>query len=265
VARKLEVVYERAAGGSRTQAGVRDASLGGLFIETPSPFDAGTLVSIEFTSPSGGKVNVDARVISVQKADQGDHKAGMAVRFLDLPDGAAGTLGPMFQASRPPARTYLGVGSTEVEVPKPPSVPKVPAGVARPPAPAPHPTAAAPHAPAAAAPFAPQAQVTGPGFANPPFGPPPTALSPAPATASLPGPPRQSFPPAHPAYASSRPPAPLPSSPPSAPMFRPPMAPSRPSPVVWVLVALFLVAVLGAGAWFVRARIVRHVSTSTTK
>jgi hypothetical protein len=118
-------MYERAAGGARTQAIVRDASLGGVFIETPTPLEPGALVSIEFSSGSGFKVQVEGRVISVQKSDAGDHKAGMAVRFLDLPDGAASTLGPMFQASRPPARTYLGVGATEPEIPKAPSVPKL--------------------------------------------------------------------------------------------------------------------------------------------
>ncbi len=220
VARKVEVIYERASGGPRAQAMVRDASLGGVFIETAQPFDPGTLVSIEFGSGGGYKIQVDGRVISVQKSDQGDLKAGMAVRFLDLPDGAASTLGPMFQASRPPARTYLGVGATEPEIPKAPSVPKQVGAV---PPPAPLPVAAAPPPPQATPPMVP--------------------VTPAPLAAPIPTSPGM---PLAPAPYASQPPAPFPSA-------RPPpvavaMPAKRTSPIVWVLVALVVLGVLVMGA-----------------
>ena len=257
MARKVEVVYERASGGGRSQAFVRDASLGGLFIETAAPFDAGTLVSIELTSPSGAKIAVDGRVMSVQREDHGDLKAGMSVRFLDLPDGAASTLGPMFQASRPPARTYLGVGSTEVEIPKAPSVPKV--GV---------PAAGAAAAPArAAGPVQQAAAVAAPNVAAPNLA--TASSSPSPSHAPNPAAPipsTQGSPFAAPPNAPNAPMAPMPmygSSPPPHPSARPPMAPMPPtgnvamatparpqtSPILWIVVALLVLLLLGALAF----------------
>jgi len=278
VAAKLRVQFERASGGDRGEAFIRDASLGGLFIETAKPFENGTLVTLELSSPGGARIVVDARVISVQPTDQGPNlPAGMAVRFLDLPDGAASTLGPMFQASRPPARTFLGVGSTEVEIPKAPSVPKV--GVPKP-APA---AAAAPAAPAPPAAPASPLKVKTPELAGSPFGVP----SPS-------GPPRQSAPPAsapqrsappgfgpppgfpgappHPSapplpYASSPPPSFAPAPP--APSFRgapaPMEAPRRTSPVVWIVIVLVLLAVVGGGIAVVSTLLVgRGAPTKTT-
>jgi len=218
VARKLEIEYERASGGDRTKATNRDASLGGLFIETKKPLENGELVTLELSSPGGMKVVVDARVIAVQAADLGpDKAAGMAVRFLDLPDGAAGTLGPMFQASRPPARTYLGVGATEQAIPKAPSLPKMMAVPAASQAPMPPP----PPQPAPPPPVhvqTPQMPIASPPASVPPsFAPAPMGMMPP-----------QSAPRPH-----------------FAPLPQMPMAPRRTSPLVWIVLALLVIAVLG--------------------
>jgi hypothetical protein len=244
VARKLEIEYERASGGDRAKAPIRDASLGGLFIETEIPFENGTLVTLELSSPSGSKVIVDARVISVQVSDHGPERpAGMAVRFLDLPDGAASTLGPMFQASRPPARTFLGVGSTEGNIPKAPSVPRVLA-------PAPPSSGRRMSAPPTpAVPSQSPLKVKTPELAISPFVPDPRASAPPPMPSQPPVQTYQSFPPAPPPMQQQ-----MASAPPPPMQMRP--TPRRGmNPVVWIVLVFVAIGAIAGGAYVVKTRI----------
>ncbi len=111
--RRLLVSYQAASdagGGGPVSAVGRDAALGGLFIETRSPLPVGALLSVEVSSP-GTSATLEARVFSIREANEGPTKpAGMAVRFLDLPQGMLGKLQTILDHHRPPARTRLGVG-----------------------------------------------------------------------------------------------------------------------------------------------------------
>jgi uncharacterized protein (TIGR02266 family) len=119
---RLRVVYERAAGGVRAEAFARDASLGGLFIETDAPFEVGTLLSLELSTSGTSSVAVDGRVLVGRRHAEGDDKpAGMAVRFIDLPEDVVIALGRLLLPTRPPERTRLGVGEAPVPEPSVPS------------------------------------------------------------------------------------------------------------------------------------------------
>jgi hypothetical protein len=112
--RRLLVSYEAVNAGSAPTSGVaRDAALGGLFIETTSPFPIGTLLTVELTSPrnDSAKVTLEGRVFSMRTTPEGsDRPAGMGVRFLDLPASMMMQLQSILDHHRPPARTQLGVG-----------------------------------------------------------------------------------------------------------------------------------------------------------
>src|SRR5579864_5685367 len=107
---KLEVHYERAGMGERKTARARDTSLGGLFLETDEPFEEGVLLHLEIVD-GADRVTLDARVLSARtKAEGPDAPAGMAVRFLDLPEEAGGTLRRILARRMPRERTVLGIG-----------------------------------------------------------------------------------------------------------------------------------------------------------
>jgi hypothetical protein len=105
----IDVQWERAEGGERKAAVARDASLGGLFIETDKPLEEGALLSVEIAD-GGDKVVLEARVLTSQ-AD------GMAVRFIDLPEDVAGTLRRILARKLPRENTVMGIG---MEPPTPP-------------------------------------------------------------------------------------------------------------------------------------------------
>lgn len=108
--RRLLVSFERASGGPATSAVARDAALGGLFIETSEPPAEGTLLMVEISGETP-PLTLEARVISVQRAPQGvDRPAGMAVRFLDLPERMLAQLAYVLDRHRQPAHTRIGVG-----------------------------------------------------------------------------------------------------------------------------------------------------------
>jgi hypothetical protein len=108
--RRLIISYEAASSGSPTTAVARDASLGGLFIETKNPLPIGALLTVELMSV-GQPLTLEARVFLTRDASEGPERpAGMAVRFLDLPSGMLPKLQAVFEHVRPPARTTLGIG-----------------------------------------------------------------------------------------------------------------------------------------------------------
>lgn len=111
--RRLLVKYQAANGaGSPTSAIARDAALGGLFIETTTPLTVGALLSVELSAGLADlTATLEARVFSVRSTAEGPTKpAGMAVRFLDLPQGMLERIQAILAQHRPPARTRLGVG-----------------------------------------------------------------------------------------------------------------------------------------------------------
>ena len=104
----IVVKYERAAGGDAGEGPARDASLGGLFVETASPIETGTLLALEVVA-GDTKITIDARVVSTRKVAEGPNApAGMAVRFLELPDEVQGELRRILAASVPREKTVLG-------------------------------------------------------------------------------------------------------------------------------------------------------------
>ncbi|HEY8073588.1 MAG TPA: PilZ domain-containing protein [Labilithrix sp.] len=112
---KLQIRWTR--GSDTGTAPARDASLGGLFVETDTPLEEGTLLSIEIVD-GDDKVVMDARVISVRAKAEGESApAGMGVRFLDLPDEAAGTLRRILARKMPREATVLGIGLPAAEPP----------------------------------------------------------------------------------------------------------------------------------------------------
>lgn len=106
--RKFLVTYEAEDGPKSAVA--RDVALGGLFIETKEPLAVGALLSVELSSPKQ-TATLEARVFDVRPKREGAEKpAGMAVRFIDLPDAMLVKLQEVLEHHRPPARTRLGVG-----------------------------------------------------------------------------------------------------------------------------------------------------------
>src|SRR5256885_14136841 len=96
----LEILWERADGGEKKAAKARDASLGGLFIETDKPLEDGALLSVEIVE-GDDKVVLEARVLTSQPD-------GMSVRFIDLPDDVAPTLRRILAKKMPREATVLG-------------------------------------------------------------------------------------------------------------------------------------------------------------
>jgi PilZ domain len=112
--RRLLIAYEGVSSGISTGAVARDATLGGLFIETKQPLPLGALLTIEITAGQT-KVVLDGRVISRRvKRDGPDRPVGMAVSFLDLPESAVAPLQSILARHRAPERTRLGVGDDPV-------------------------------------------------------------------------------------------------------------------------------------------------------
>src|SRR4051812_38653939 len=112
--RRLLVTYEGVTSGISTGAVARDATLGGLFIETAQPLPSGALLTLEITAGQT-KVVLDGRVISRRVKREGrDRPAGMAVSFLDLPESAVAPLQSILAQHRAPERTRLGVGDDPV-------------------------------------------------------------------------------------------------------------------------------------------------------
>src|SRR5260221_5553551 len=96
----LEILWERADGGEKKAAKGRDASLGGLFIETDKPLEEGALLSVEIADGEE-KIVLEARVLTSQPD-------GMAVRFIDLPEEGARTLRRILAKKMPREATVLG-------------------------------------------------------------------------------------------------------------------------------------------------------------
>jgi hypothetical protein len=246
--RRLLVSYEAASGGPPTSGVARDLALGGLFIETKQPLPIGTLLTVEVPSSSTPLV-LEARVISTRASREGPGRpAGMAVRFLDLPERVLMQLQYVFERHRPPERTRMGVGESEPPWSAPPPPAESDAAVADRAveaaalAPAPLPTIEA--APAEPAP--------------PPRHPTPRMVPAAPGSSEALAPQPPSSPNA-PAPAPTPHVAPAPSAPP--PSAAPPSslgglpsrfeaasleAPRRRTPAVFVVVGLVALIVLGA-------------------
>jgi hypothetical protein len=128
---RIIVRYERAAGGDAGEGVARETTLAGTFIETATPLEAGALLALELVC-GDTKVTIDARVTSSRKLAEGpDAPAGMAIRFLELPDDVQGELRRILAASLPREKTVLGVGGA---APVPPPAEKTILGVGGPPA-----------------------------------------------------------------------------------------------------------------------------------
>jgi uncharacterized protein (TIGR02266 family) len=105
----LRVSFEHPTTGERFDATAWDASLGGMFLETSAPLVEGALIALEITT-AGAKVAADARVLWTRPTSQGaDQPAGMAVRFIDLPDDVSVALTRALQGGMQ-ERTILGIG-----------------------------------------------------------------------------------------------------------------------------------------------------------
>lgn len=101
----FRVRYEHPKTGERSEAVARELSLGGMFVATASPIDAGALLAIDIDL--GGKsVSVDARVLEREPG-------GMRVVFLDLPPDVAATLSAAVTPTS--QRTVLGVGGATMK------------------------------------------------------------------------------------------------------------------------------------------------------
>jgi hypothetical protein len=110
----LRVTFEHPAGGARVTAPAWDASLGGLFLETDAPPEEGALLTLEIATVDA-TVSVDARVLWARPAKLADDQpAGMAVRFIDLPDDVSVALGRALQGGMR-EKTILGVGGLSKE------------------------------------------------------------------------------------------------------------------------------------------------------
>lgn len=110
----LRVTFEPAAGGQRASAAAWDASLGGMFLETDVVLDEGALVTLELKT-ADATVSVDSRVLWARPQSLGDDQpAGMAVRFIDLPDDVSVALSRALQSGMHD-RTILGVGGVSKE------------------------------------------------------------------------------------------------------------------------------------------------------
>ncbi len=119
----LRVTFEHATtSGRRVEATAWDASLGGMFLETSTPLEEGALISLEITTPDA-KVAADARVLWARAASDGeDQPAGMAVRFIDLPDDVSVALNRALQRGMA-EKTILGVGGATQKPTQPGIVP----------------------------------------------------------------------------------------------------------------------------------------------
>ncbi|HVH43052.1 MAG TPA: PilZ domain-containing protein [Labilithrix sp.] len=110
----LRVSFEHPASGERAAVPAWDASLGGMFLETDAPLDEGSLIALEIGTPDT-TVSVDARVLWTRPTKLGeDQPAGMAVRFIDLPDDVSVALNRALQGGMQD-KTILGVGGLSKE------------------------------------------------------------------------------------------------------------------------------------------------------
>jgi hypothetical protein len=260
----LRVSYERVTDGKRVAAAASDLTLGGLFIETESALPVGGLVTIELEAGST-KVTLDARVLSRRAKAEGPAKpAGMAVRFIDLPNDAAAALQMLLATHTRRQGTTLGLGEPEEGVAKYESVRNLPTGLAAKAAAAPKPIAAP--APAPAPPAAPPAPSPEDADWDIPLaesipGIPAARPLPAP-TVDAPGTPKHPTPRIMPASGTSQPPsmplsAPVPSSAPAvssaSPSWQPaatmgPAKPKRSLGLVIAIVVVLALLVLGGAA-----------------
>ncbi len=114
----LRVTFEQPTSGERAEAIAWDASLGGMFLETIAPVDEGALVTLEITTVDA-KVSADARVLWRRAKSEGTNQpAGMAVRFIDLPDDVSVALNRALQSGMA-EKTILGIGGATQEPTQP--------------------------------------------------------------------------------------------------------------------------------------------------
>ena len=63
-----------------------DMSKGGIFITTPEPLEIGSEVSLSLKLSNEKSVDIKG-VVRWVKDDDGDHKCGMGIEFLEVKDG----------------------------------------------------------------------------------------------------------------------------------------------------------------------------------